>query len=375
MSITDVLEKARARIAVEDEVLQAARERRDLIMKILKEEFSVLRAFGSGSLVHGTQNRPLADADLGIVLDRRSYPELGPDGDGPKEIAEKVRTVLRDRLKEDYPEARFFLGGRRAIKVTFNDPVGPEADDFTADVIVALACENGGLWIPDLKKNEWEASDPEKHTAMVLARNKDTKSTFARTIRLAKHANKTHGKKICSFNVTALGLECIEEKVSMRDGLATLLRHAASSLKDGLTEDPARVSGNIGVNTSKRKEAADKFKKLAEIAEEAVALEAEGETVQAQKAWSQVLPGTVDPPDAEDLKAVYASALDKGNGHMRRGASGMVASASIGGRSPLGGPTVARRRKLPSWGCLGGGRTWALRCACRSGSGGFTPTS
>jgi hypothetical protein len=120
VSITDVLEKARARIAVEDEVLQAARERRDLIMKILKEEFSVLRAFGSGSLVHGTQNRPLADADLGIVLDRRSYPELGPDGDGPKEIAEKVRTVLRDRLKEDYPEARFFLGGRSGSMVGAN---------------------------------------------------------------------------------------------------------------------------------------------------------------------------------------------------------------------------------------------------------------
>ena len=345
MSITDVLEEARARIAVEEEVLRAARDRRDLIKKILKEEFSVLRAFGSGSLAHGTQNKPLADADLGVVLDRRSYPELGLNGDGPKEIAEKIRTILRDRLKEDYPEARFYLGGRRSIKVTFNDPVGPDADDFTADVIVALTREDGGLWIPDLKKNEWEASDPEKHTEMVLARNKDTKSTFARVIRLAKHANKTHGKTICSFNVTALGLECIEEKVSMRDGLATLLRHAADSLKDGLTEDPASVSGTIGVTTKKRKEAADQFKKLAEIAEEAVALEAEGVTAQAQKAWSQVPPGAVDPPDDEDLKAVYVPAMGKGNGHVRRGASGMVASGSIGGKVTSGRAFGGKREK------------------------------
>ena len=60
MSITDVLEEARARIAVEDEVLRAARARRDLIKRILKEECSILGAFGSGSLAHGTQNRPLA---------------------------------------------------------------------------------------------------------------------------------------------------------------------------------------------------------------------------------------------------------------------------------------------------------------------------
>ncbi len=354
MSITDILEEAKARIGVEDEVLRAARERRDLIRMILKEEFSILRAFGSGSVAHGTQNRPLDDADLGLVLDRRSYPELGPDGDGPKEIAEKVRTVLRDRLKEDYPEARFYLGGRRAIKVTFNDPVGPDADDFTADVIVALTREDGGLWIPNLKKDEWEPSDPEKHTEMVLARNKDTKSTFARVIRLAKHANKTHGKKICSFNVTALGLECIEEKVSMQHGLATLLRHAADGLKDGLTQDPAGVSGSIGVNTSKRKEAADKLKELAEIAEEAVALEADGQTAQAQKAWSQVLPGAVDPPDDEDLKAEYVPVLDKSNGRVRQGVSGMVVSDSLGkkvtsGRAFGGKAEKATRLGLPWW--------------------------
>src|SRR5215210_1514354 len=152
MSTTEVLEEARARIAVDDEVLEAARERRDLIREIIEEEFSTLRTFGSGSLAHGTQNSPLADADLGFVLDRRAYPELGPEGDGPEEIVEEVRKRLRERLKEDYPDARFYVGGRRAIKVMFNDPVGSDADDFTADVIVALTREEGGLWIPDLKK-------------------------------------------------------------------------------------------------------------------------------------------------------------------------------------------------------------------------------
>lgn len=330
MSMTGILEEARARIAVDDEVLAAARERRDLIRRIIEEEFSTLRTFGSGSLAHGTQNSPLADADLGVVLDRRAYPELGPEGDGPEGIVEEVRGRLRERLKEDYPDARFYTGGRRAIKVTFNEPVGLDAEDFTADVIVALTREEGGLWIPDLKKSIWEASHPEKHTQLVLSCNKATKSTFARVIRLAKHANKRHGKKVCSFNITALALECIEEKVSMQNGLATLFRHAADSLKDGLTEDPAGISGPIGVNTSRRKEAADKLAKLAGLAEEAVQLEADGQSAQAQKAWSQLLPDAVDPPDDEDLKAEYAQGLGRDNGRVRQGVSGMVVSDRLG---------------------------------------------
>jgi hypothetical protein len=330
VSINNVLEEARSRIAVDDEVLEAARERRDLIRKILEEEFATRRTFRSGSLAHGTQNYPLADADLGVVLDRRVYPGLGPDGDGPKDIAEKVRTVLRMRLQEDYPEVRFYLGGRRAIKVTFNDPVGPDANDFTADVIVAVTREEGGLWIPNLKENVWEPSHPEKHTELVVDRNKVTKSTFARVIRLAKHANKRHSKTVCSFNITALALECIRKRVSMQDGLTTLLQHMADSLKDGLTEDPAGISGTINVNTSKRREAADEFKKLAALAEEAVQLEADGQTAQAQKAWSQVLPEAVDPPDDEDLKAEYAKAFAKGNGHVRQATSGMVVSNRLG---------------------------------------------
>lgn len=330
MSISQTLEEARARIAVDDDVLKTARERRDLIRTILEEEYATLRTFGSGSLAHGTQNSPLADADLGVVLDRRVYPGLGPNGDGPREILEEVRATLRKRLKEHYPEARFYLGGRRSIKVTFNDPVSSDADDFTADVIVALTREEGGLWIPNLKKDEWEPSHPEKHTEFVVDRNKATKYTFARVIRLGKHANKRHGQTIPSFNLTALALGCIEEKVSMQEGLSTLFRHAADSLKDGPTEDPAGISGEIGVNTPRRKDAADRFKKLAELAEEAVALEADGEIAQAQKAWSQVLPDAVDPPDDEDLKSRYVKALNHSNGRVRQAASGMVVSEYLG---------------------------------------------
>lgn len=142
----------------------------------------------------------------------------------------------------------------------------------------------------------------------------------------------------------ALGLEAITEKVPLPEGLALLLRHAANSLDKGLTEDPARISGPI--NVSDRKDAAKSFKKMAELAEEALELDADGQTAQAQRNWSQVLPDAIDPPNNEDLKAEYVSALDKGNKRMRKGAGGLTVSSTLG-------------RKIPSGRAYGGKRPWS----------------
>ncbi len=335
MTVNQLFDEARRRIAVSDEVLAEARRRRDLIRDIVEEEFHTLRTFGSGSIAHGTQNTPLTDVDTGAVLDRRSYPELGPAGDGPVSIAEQIRTRLRDRLRDEYPDAHFYLGGKRAIKISFNDPVEVGAEDFTADLIVAIARSDGGLWIPNLKQNLWEASDPECHTQLVVARNKATGSMFARAIRLAKHANGCHNRPICSFNVTALGLEVLTEQVPLPTGLAQLFRHAADSLRLGPTQDPAGVSGPIGIGSDLWTAAAT-YRKLAELAEEALRLAEDGQLAQAQRNWSKVLPGAVDPPGDRLLRAEIATGLRVGNERVRQGAGGMAVAGGIGRAVPSG---------------------------------------
>lgn len=336
ININGLFEQARKRIAVPDRVLKEARKRRDEIRKIVEEEFCALRSFGSGSVAHGTQNDPLNDADGGVVLDRNVYGDLGPDGEGPCRKVEEVRTILRERLKEDYPNARFYTGGHRAIRINFMEPIQDEGENFTVDLIIAIRRAEGGLWIPDLDNDVWDASNPERHVELVVERNKKTDSNFARIIRLAKHANARNGKTICSFNVVALGLQAIKEKVSLPEGLALLLREAADSLSEGLTDDPAGISGPIKVNVSRRKEASDKFKKLAELAEEALELEAEGQTAQAQRNWSKVLPGAIDPPDDKDLKAELAEGLRKDNSWVPQGVGGMSVSRKVGMTVPSG---------------------------------------
>jgi hypothetical protein len=329
VSVNKLFEEARGRIAVPDKVLKEARKRRDAIRRIVEGNFHTLGSFGSGSLAHGSQNDPLNDADAAVVLDRRVYGSLGPDGEGPCAMVEEVRVVLRTELKKEYPDVRFFTGGHRAIRINFMEPIQPEGGNFAADLIVAIRRDEGGLYIPDLDDDSWDPSDPERHVELIVARNKKTDSRFAKTLRLAKHANVHHGGTIVSFNVAALGLEAVTEKVPLPEGLTLLLRHAADSLDKGLTEDPAGVSGPIKVKAPYRKDAAKKFRGLAELAEQALELDADGQTAQAQRNWSKVLPGAVDPPKDEDLESEIAAGARKGNGWMYRGAGGFSVSNKV----------------------------------------------
>ncbi len=77
-TVGSILDDVRAQLAPTDKVLKGARDRRGLVLAAAAKFPGMLRSYNSGSIAHGTANSEL-DADCGIVLDRREYPELGPD--------------------------------------------------------------------------------------------------------------------------------------------------------------------------------------------------------------------------------------------------------------------------------------------------------
>jgi hypothetical protein len=76
-----VIDAIRRHIAVRPEVLKAAKHRRDLVRDLATAHPAARAGYNSGSVAHGTANAPLNDTDCGVVLDRRKFPEFGPDGD------------------------------------------------------------------------------------------------------------------------------------------------------------------------------------------------------------------------------------------------------------------------------------------------------
>jgi hypothetical protein len=243
-----ILDEVRGRIAPEDKVRKAARERRDAVKGITMRFDGTARCFNSGSVAHATANDPVSDADCGVVLDRRCYPELGPDGEGvgPVAIVSKLVNEITPKIKKLYPDASVTTT-KRAVLVEVNDPIDDE--DPSVDLIVGLTRkQDSALWIPHLDADRWDPSHPERHTALLTAEPADLRVHRARVLRLAKAAvcNDGDERVMCSFNIEALALSYVVQVIPTHaESLELLFTQAAASIKKALTPDPAGVSKPI----------------------------------------------------------------------------------------------------------------------------------
>ena len=312
------LNNIHAELAPSDDTLSAAKSRRDEVLAKARDYPGILRTYISGSIAHRTANND-TDADCGLVLDRRAYPKLGPDGEreAPNQMVEGVRQFLRERLQEDHPDIRFRVT-KRAIKVSFNEPLNDETDP-SVDLIVALTRKGGG----------WDASDPEYHTKVLTDDPAELRRVRAKVIRLAKGWNTQFAEPgLCSFNIEALALGCIREEHSVPDGLAEFFRFAASDLKKRLTPDPAGVSKPIKL-LMERDTVVGRLEQAAKRMK--AALEDDDDKTTVQEAMAGLYWKHVSPPSGSASKEAIASALRSGNSAL--GVSGGALSLGSGGPS------------------------------------------
>ena len=239
--------------SAEDAALLEARSRRRETLGICGGFGGVLGTYASGSVAMGVVNDPVEDADCGMVLDRRMYPHLGPDGDGdtPAQIVAQLHDLLGPSIREIWPKATVH-DMKRGVTVRMHAPLLSGADPYV-DVVVAMNRKDApGLWIPNLATNRWDASHPQCHVELMLAGGRAVRRTRARVVRLVKAWNKQYtDPALSSFNIVALALECIAASMPIDRALLVFFEHAASSLAIRRTEDPAGVSGPIKLEGSK----------------------------------------------------------------------------------------------------------------------------
>jgi hypothetical protein len=251
-----LLTEVRHAIDAHKEPLTAARDRLALVRDAATTFPGALRTYASGSLAMHTMNHPVTDGDGGLVLDRRHYPALGPDGDGdaPHDVTQALCDCIGPKIRETYPGA-VISKSKRGPKVHFHSPV-PELhwdpdtgeQDPTVDLVVALTRKNGnGIWIPNLHTDDWEPSDPEKHVELIGSGSDSHSQTCRRVIRLAKAWNKQYTEPgVSSFMLSVWGYEFVTPGMGIATGLQALFHGAASRLRDDQpTPDPAGVSDNL----------------------------------------------------------------------------------------------------------------------------------
>lgn len=305
----DILDGVRGQVAPSDETLACARERRRAVIDAASAYPGFKRSYMSGSIAHGTANDD-TDADCGAVLDRRSYTELGPDGDGvgPCGILESIRSHLRETLSDDHDDLALRIT-KRAIVVKFNDPIAEDVDPHV-DLIVALSRKDAsGLWIPNTETDDWDASDPETHTSMLTAGTRSTRALRARVVRLAKAWNNQYGQPgLCSFNLEALALAALEGETNVAEGVSALFSHAARDLRKRLTPDPAGVSKAIKVLID-RDLVVGRLDKASSHLAAALAAEAEDDEETILDELASVFWKYVDAPESSNPKAALAGRL------------------------------------------------------------------
>jgi hypothetical protein len=247
--VATLLDDVRHQIAASDEALSVARLRRDETRLAAYGFPGSLRTYRAGSLANGTVNRPVHDADCGLVLNRRHYPALGPDGDDvpPNHVVELVRQRVWWTLKRSHPYV-IARTTKRAILIEFGEPIAPD-EDPAVDLIVALTRrEAPGLWIPNLENRTWDASHPERHTELFTSGEQALRTRRARVVRLAKAWNGQYQSPVLSsFNIQALALECVNDTGTLASALANWFDYSARELSNGPTKDPAGVSPPIRI--------------------------------------------------------------------------------------------------------------------------------
>ncbi|HEY4280560.1 MAG TPA: hypothetical protein VGM91_20230 [Conexibacter sp.] len=339
------LEEVLRHIAVPADVLNEAKDRRNLVCKLAMRHAAARDTWYSGSIAHGTHNSPLGDADCGVMVDRRSqeFRAYGPDADGtglgPEGFIQAFAQTVIPLLRAHYPTAEVDLSGNRAIKFLFNERI--DFGEFGAvdpyvDLIVGLDRRDApGIWIPNRRRRGWDAAHPQKHTELMTRRDPQELVVHrAHLIRLGKRAIKrdgvdSHAQAMCSWNFSALALEHVELREPLAAGLTALFADASESIAAGLTKDPARVADPIALPDGVTQ--ADSARRLARMVTIVSGAAQASSLIEARRILSAMFGVEIDEIRERERDAVRRSPL---NPALRSGDAAAV-GAALGTPGPV----------------------------------------
>lgn len=278
-----------------------ARERRDVFKKAFGAEDDVTEVFGSGSLRRSTQLQPVHDVDLVIVYDQEDHPDWGQPGDSAELALDHVRGRVNALLGTTNGSVeqlvRLARWRNHAVKCFVDDPDDPDA--FTVDAMPALRQSDGTLLIPEALTNQWVTADPEDLIRRVAEHQADWKwfRPMVRVLKQWRLSVKVDGK-IKSLVMEVLALECMPRAGSRPAALRAFFTAAAVRMNSPIA-DPAGHCGLIqpdldivGLRTA--------LEAASEIATEACAAAANGDTDDALRAWQEIFGATFPAPEAKN---------------------------------------------------------------------------
>lgn len=283
MDISKAFDEFQSNVSADPAAVVEARRRRDLFLQALSAEQDVDECFTSGSLARSTQIEPINDVDMVAIFDAAAQPEWGTDGASAEAALKELRDRINARLgSAGSGEVRRADVKNHAVKCFLDDPGDPDA--FTVDVAPALAGSGTAVRLPEVASSTWIETDPRHLIALVAARQQAWPH-FVPLARCLKRWAKDCPTKIKSLTMEVLALEHLLA-ASRPQALGEFFVAAAARIYQPV-EDPAGLCGAIQPDLDAAG-AHQCLSEAADLAEQARAAQAAGETNRAACLWRQL---------------------------------------------------------------------------------------
>lgn len=178
-----------------------ANKRRDHIISLLKDNFTINESFPSGSISRFTAVRNHADVDVVVAL------HYGKHIKGKKPSI--VLKNFRDALGKYKTNVR-----KNGQAVTLYYDTWPNVDIVPASQVTGQNGEVTYYNIPDMNTETWIASNPKSHSQDIESRSSVCGQSFRKIIKMIKWWNKIHSDYLQSYHIEIMALNTYTSNLS-----------------------------------------------------------------------------------------------------------------------------------------------------------------
>lgn len=200
-TVSASFDKFRENIELTGNHRDTANKRKDGIVSFLKNEFSILDAFPSGSIPRYTAVTGYADLDVIVILHYGKHIEDRK----PSEVLQNVRDVL----------AEFKANVRKnGQAVTLHYKTWPNVDIVPVSRTTNSDGSVNHYKVPNMNDETWIQSRPRKHSLEMSDKNKICSDSFKRIVKMIKWWNRQHSSFLQSFHIEVIALKIFNDYLS-----------------------------------------------------------------------------------------------------------------------------------------------------------------
>jgi hypothetical protein len=176
---------------------ETANARRDRLVQLLSNHFTILDAFSTGSIPKFTALKARSDLDVMVVLHYGNHIQNRT----PAAVLQSVRDSL----------AGYRTGARKnGQAVTLYYDTWPNVDV----VPVARFVDGNGnvthFTVPDANSGTWIESRPKEFAEAIEQRSSSCGANFRRIIKMVKAWNAVHSEYLTGYHIEVLALRCLD---------------------------------------------------------------------------------------------------------------------------------------------------------------------